>query len=442
MSNSFRPASKSGQTGRFTKRPYSSSRGGATSGRSRSFRGSKNGGGRKMSVFSDESKFINRAIVTETMENFVPEHKFADFAIDDKLKANLAKLGFVLPTPIQDRAIPHVLRGDDVVGIANTGTGKTLAFALPLLHQVLQNPKQKILVVAPTRELAQQIDAELSRFASSVGVSSVVAVGGLPIYKQVGALKKSYTFVIGTPGRLMDLRKRGAIDFTKFNTVVLDEADRMLDMGFINDIRSILSDIPTERQSLCFSATMSREIEALINQFLKNQVTISVKTRDTSKSIDQDIVRINPGETKLETLAGLLAQAEFGKVLVFGQTKRGVENLSRDLIKKGFKSEAVHGDKTQSRRQRALASFKKNQVQVLVATDVAARGLDIPDVSHVINFDLPATYDDYIHRIGRTGRGGKTGKALTFIDKGGARASRPAGRPSQGRPRFSRPRSY
>ncbi|PIR38314.1 MAG: ATP-dependent RNA helicase [Candidatus Zambryskibacteria bacterium CG10_big_fil_rev_8_21_14_0_10_42_12] len=389
-------------------------------------RGSQNHGSRGRGPkpsYIDESKLINRAEVETVTEAYVPTHTFNDFAVDERIKQNLSRSGFVTPTPIQDQTIPHALKGRDVVGIANTGTGKTLAFILPLLDKALKNPREKMLIVAPTRELAQQIEAELFKFTKGLNIFSVVGVGGLPIYKQISFLKRGYTFVIGTPGRLMDLRDRKALDFSKFNTVVLDEADRMLDMGFIKDIESMLKEMPANRQTLFFSATMSREIEALIGRFLKDHVTVSVKTRETSKTIDQDVVRINGGASKLETLAEMLIKEEFEKVLIFGKTKRGVEDLSRSLVAKGFKSESVHGDKAQSQRQRSLLAFKRNNVQILVATDVAARGLDIPNVSHVINFDMPATYEDYVHRIGRTGRGGKTGKALTFVEERAPRHS-------------------
>jgi superfamily II DNA/RNA helicase len=246
-------------------------------------------------------------------------------------------------------------------------------------------------------------------------IFGVCCVGGAPIGRQISQLKLMHSFVIGTPGRIKDLIERKFIRLEEFKTVVLDEADRMLDMGFINDMRLIMSKMPKDRQTLFFSATVSPEISGLIREFLREPVTISVKTRDTAKNVDQDIVRIGYGGDKVKVLRDMLAKAEFTKVLVFGRTKHGVEKLSKLLSQSGVKAESIHGNKNHTQRQRALGAFKDNHVQVLVATDVAARGLDIPDVSHVINFDLPATYDDYVHRIGRTGRAGKTGKALTFI---------------------------
>lgn len=362
------------------------------------------------------ARFINKATITEEIEHFIPEHKFADFAIEENLKAGIIKKGYTLPTPIQDRSIPHILKGQDIVGIANTGTGKTAAFLIPLIDKVLKNRKNKILIVVPTRELAIQIQSELIGFTPGMKIFSVCCVGGAYIGKQLSELRYTNEFIIGTPGRLKDLIERKAIRLNEFSTIVLDEADRMLDMGFVNDMRFLMAGMPKPRHTLFFSATISGEIEKMIGEFLNEPVRISVKTRDTSKNIEQDIVRVARGLNKFDVLGELLAKEDFSKVLIFGRTKHGVEKLSKALIAKGFKAESIHGDKNHGQRQRALKGFKENQVRILVATDVAARGLDIPDVSHVINFDLPATYDDYVHRIGRTGRANKKGKALTFVD--------------------------
>ena len=363
----------------------------------------------------DISRFVNKAVITEQIEHFTPEHRFGDFAIDERIKKNINTKGYNEPTPIQDRIIPHILRGSDVVGIANTGTGKTAAFLIPLINKVLLNSKENIIIMVPTRELAIQIEQELRGFTPMLGIFSVCCVGGANIIPQIKALRHHNNFVIGTPGRLKDLIERKCLNLAGFNTVVLDEADRMLDMGFINDMRLMMSYMPKSRQTLFFSATISKEIEILIKDFLKTPVSISVKTGDTAKNVDQDVIRVRGGN-KIELLSALLNKAEFNKVLIFGRTKHGVEKLSRLLAQKAFKAESIHGNKNHSRRQKALGLFKDNRVQILVATDVAARGLDISDVSHVINFDIPATYDDYIHRIGRTGRAGKKGKALTFVE--------------------------
>ena len=374
---------------------------------------SKRSGNKK--VFMDLSKFINKAVITEEVEEFVPEHNFQNFALETLLKHNIERKGYITPTPIQDRAIPHILRGEDIVGIANTGTGKTAAFLIPLINKVLKNPNEKILIVTPTRELAFQIDEELRVFAQKSGLFSVVCIGGAGIGKQISELRHRHSFVIGTPGRLRDHMDSRNLDLSKFNTIVLDEADRMLDMGFIADMRYMINKMPKVRHTLFFSATLSSDIEKLINEFLTKPARISVKTRDTSKNIDQDIIRTQ-GKDKTEVLRELLANKEFEKILVFSRTKHGAERLANTLLKSGIRAESIHGDKNQAARQRALKNFKENKAQVLVATDVAARGLDIADITHVINFDLPATYEDYVHRIGRTGRASKKGKALTFID--------------------------
>ena len=362
------------------------------------------------------SRFINKATITEEVEHFVPDHTFADFVIEENLKRGIIAKGYTLPTPIQDRSIPHILKGQDIVGIANTGTGKTAAFLIPLIDKVLKNRKERVLIVVPTRELAIQIQNELIGFTKGMKVFSVCCVGGAYIGKQLSELRYNNDFIIGTPGRLKDLIERKAIMLREFQTIVLDEADRMLDMGFVNDMRFLMAGMPKPRHTLFFSATISTEIEKLIGEFLHEPVRISVKTRDTSKNIEQDIVRVSRGMNKIEVLRELLLREDFNKVIIFGRTKHGVEKLSQALIEKGFKAESIHGDKNHGQRQRALGNFKTNISQILVATDVAARGLDIPDVSHVINFDLPATYDDYVHRIGRTGRANKKGKALTFVD--------------------------
>ena len=363
----------------------------------------------------DVSRFINKAVITEAAAHFIPEHKFSDFLIDEKLKERIAKKGYVTPTPIQDRTIPHILRGTDVVGIANTGTGKTAAFLIPIINKALLNLKESALVVVPTRELAIQIEDEFKSLTGGTKLFSVSCIGGANIGRQIRELRYHNNLVVGTPGRLKDLIERKNLNLSLFNTVVLDEADRMLDMGFINDMKFMLSKMPKSRQTLFFSATVSREIEKLIKEFLREPVTISVKTKETPESVDQDIVKVKGG-SKIDVLHDLLIQAGFEKVLIFGRTKHGVEKLAKILVERGFKADSIHGDKNQSRRQKALKLFKDSHVQVLVATDVAARGLDISGVSHVINYDIPATYDDYVHRIGRTGRAGKKGKALTFIE--------------------------
>lgn len=362
------------------------------------------------------SKFIRKAETIAPEAPYESKHTFSDFEIDTRLKTNIEKKGYVTPTPIQDQSVPVTLGGRDIVGLAETGTGKTGAFLIPLIDKVLKDPSQRVLIMAPTRELAVQIADEFKGFVPGLGLHAVVVVGGANINQQIRQLRTGAQFLIGTPGRLIDLMDRKALNLEKCTNVVLDEADRMLDMGFIDSMRRIIGTMPKERQTLFFSATLSNEIERLIGEFLTDPVRVSVKKHETSKNVDQDIVRIQPGRSKYEHLAELLRDPSFTKVLVFGRTKHGVEKLSKLLKHEGFTAESIHGNKTHGQRLRALDLFKKEHVQVLVATDVAARGLDIPKVTHVINFDQPNSYDDYVHRIGRTGRAGETGKALTFIE--------------------------
>ena len=376
--------------------------------------------GRGNDSFIDPSRFINKARPVANEDVFVPVNSFTDFPIDQQLKDNLIARNYLTPTPIQDESIPHVLKGKDIVGLANTGTGKTAAFLIPLIDKVLKlralGETERVLIMVPTRELAIQIETEFWGFAKKLMLNSVVCVGGANIEPQVRVLRKDPAFVIGTPGRLKDLMERRELNLSKFGTVVLDEADRMLDMGFIDDMRFILSKMPEKRHTLFFSATMEPSIERLIGDFLNDPVRVSVKTRDTAATIDQDVVRVRR-DNKFNVLVDMLKSPGFDKTLVFGRTKHGVERLSRDLNRAGVKADSIHGDKTHGKRQKALGLFKQSHVQVLVATDVAARGLDISGVSHVINYDLPGTYEDYTHRIGRTGRAGKTGVALTFIEE-------------------------
>jgi superfamily II DNA/RNA helicase len=330
----------------------------------------------------------------------------------------LKTTGFTAPSAIQDQAIPLVLEGKDVIGLANTGTGKTAAFLLPILTHLIETPERgSVLIMAPTRELAQQINEEARRFSEGMRIYSTVVVGGTNIERQIRDLKRGPHIIIGTPGRLNDLLQRRALNLDNVRHFVLDEADRMLDMGFINDIRKIAQLLPNNRQTLCFSATITPTIQSLIHDFMKDPETVSVRTGETSDHVIQDIIEATDKIHKQEILKELLAKDGFEKVLVFGETKFGVQRLADSLSKDGIPSEAIHGNKSQGQRQRALSNFKTNKVKVLIATDVAARGLDIPNVSHVINFDTPATYEDYVHRIGRTGRGGAHGSALTFIDK-------------------------
>jgi len=363
----------------------------------------------------DIQRFVQKAISPIAPNSIEIRNSFRDFNFCQGINQNLTTIGFTSPTSIQDQSIKHIMSGRDLVGLANTGTGKTAAFLLPLIDKCFKNKNQKVLIIAPTRELAQQIDQEFKKFSSNMRLYSAICVGGISIFKQISDLKRNPNFVIGTPGRLKDLNKRSRLSFSIFQNIILDEIDRMLDMGFIEEIRQILAELPQKRQSLFFSATIPPKIETLIKQFLQDPVTIKTTTSETPTNVDQDIIKVEASK-KLDHLKNLLSKESLKKVLIFSETKRDVEKLSKNLTISGFKADSIHSNKRQNQRQKALTRFKENQVQILVATDVAARGLDINNISHVINYTVPQTYNDYIHRIGRTGRFGQKGIALTFIN--------------------------
>ncbi|HSH18314.1 MAG TPA: DEAD/DEAH box helicase [Candidatus Saccharimonadales bacterium] len=405
--------------------PYSSQR--RSSGGNRSMSAWHSGGARPSRSGGRNNKKINKQYIhpsrfvkaaqAVTIEEYTPMHTFADFNIHPLLKQNIIDKGYITPSPIQDQAIPQGLDGKDVVGIANTGTGKTAAFALPTLNRLLNEPFARALIIAPTRELAQQIEEELRSIAKGSGLHRAVLIGGSSMGEQLRDLRDIPSIVIGTPGRIKDHIERGSIDLGSFNIITLDEVDRMLDMGFIADIRYILDQLHQERQSFFFSATMDPKIRELINTFTSNPVVISVKTGETSDNVEQSVVRYNDSSEKIDKLHDILTSEAVGKTLVFDETQRSVEKLAKILQERGFKADSIHGGKTQGQRTRALKQFKENKLNVLVATDVAARGIDIADITHVINFSTPQTYDDYVHRIGRVGRAGRTGHAMTFIDE-------------------------
>ncbi|KKQ26758.1 MAG: DNA/RNA helicase, superfamily II [Parcubacteria group bacterium GW2011_GWB1_37_13] len=366
----------------------------------------------------DFSRFIKKEQHVEE-KPYVPKHTFVDFPFNPQLHKNIKSAGFIHPRPIQDQAIPTVLTGRDVFGMANTGTGKTAAFILPLIEKIYktkgQAKKETVLIMAPTRELALQIESDFKTLAFGFGMFSVACVGGLPIMKQIREIKLGVSFIIGTPGRLRDLIDKKILDLSTCHSIVLDEADRMLDMGFHEDMVYIIGKTSKERQTLFFSATLSPEIKKLTEHYLKNPVFISVISGETAKNINQDVIRVRTKEEKLSKLHEVLKKDGSNKVLIFREMKHSVDSLAKELHALGFKVGGIHGDKRSRERIRILDSFKHDKINILIATDVAARGLDIPDVTHVINYDVPQTYDTYVHRIGRTGRSGKKGTALTFV---------------------------
>ena len=375
------------------------------------------GGGQRRSQLegADINMFIRKSTQTAPEEPQNVLQDFESFNLHETLKQNISALGYLIPTPIQAQAIKPILEGRDVIGLASTGTGKTAAFLIPLINKIYLNRDQKTLIIVPTRELALQINEEFRSLSRNMSLYSASIIGGSNMHRQIQDLRRHPHLVIATPGRLKDLIERKAIYLEDYSNIVLDEVDLMVDIGFVNDVKYFVSLMPKVRQSLFFSATISAKIQDILRSFVTNPVTISVKKQDTSENVTQDVIKVPPSGNKIDQLHDLLIKDGFDKVLIFGRTKHGIEKLNKELGFRGFKVGAIHGNKRQSQRQRILQSFKQNEIQVLLATDVASRGLDIDNVTHVINYDLPQTYDDYIHRIGRTGRAGKTGFALTFV---------------------------
>jgi ATP-dependent RNA helicase RhlE len=363
--------------------------------------------------YINPAKFVKAAQPAEDRV-YTAQHRFSDFAINDLIKRNLLEKGYNTPSAIQDKTIPPALEGRDVIGVADTGTGKTAAFAIPVLQHIMLG-QDKALIIAPTRELAQQIDAEFRTMAKGSNLRSAVLVGGMNIGPQLRDLKNGAQVIVGTPGRIKDHIERGSLNLSKAKYVVLDEVDRMLDMGFINDVTAILKRIDQPHQSFFFSATLDPRVNALIDKFSADPLVVSVKTGDTSNNVHQDIVEVERESDKGDRLNDVLIDPEVRKVIIFEDTHRSVDRLMEMLVKRGFKVDSMHGGKSQGQRQRSLRKFKQNEINILVATDVAARGIDVDDITHVINYSVPASYDDYIHRIGRAGRAGKVGYALTFV---------------------------
>ena len=342
--------------------------------------------------------------------------KFNELHLSAELLAEIEKAGFVEASPIQEQTIPLAMAGKDVIGQAQTGTGKTAAFGFPTLEKIdTDNPAVQALIIAPTRELAVQSQEELFRFGRSKGVKVRSVYGGSSIEKQIKALKSGAHIVVGTPGRLLDLIKRKALKLDQIETLILDEADEMLNMGFLEDIESIISRVPEERQTLLFSATMPDAIKRIGVKFMKEPEHVKIAAKElTTELVDQYYIRVKENE-KFDTMTRLMDVEQPELSIVFGRTKRRVDELTRGLKIRGFRAEGIHGDLDQGKRLRVLRDFKNGNLAVLVATDVAARGLDISGVTHVYNYDIPQDPESYVHRIGRTGRAGKSGQSITFV---------------------------
>ncbi len=348
------------------------------------------------------------------------QHTFQTMGLADPILKAVEEQNYTTPSPIQAQAIPAVLAGKDVMAAAQTGTGKTAGFTLPILHMLSEGKKAqsnhvRTLILTPTRELAAQVEASVTTYGKYLPLSSAVVFGGVKINPQMMKLRKGVDILVATPGRLLDLYQQGAIKFNQLEILVLDEADRMLDMGFINDIRKILNLLPKNRQNLMFSATFSEDIRALAKKMVNHPVEISVSPRNsTVKSVKQWVYPVDKKQ-KSALLAHLIEEHQWYQVLVFTRTKHGANRLAKYLDKRNIMAVPIHGNKSQSARTKALAGFKNGKIQVLVATDIAARGLDISQLPQVVNFDLPSVAEDYVHRIGRTGRAGSTGQAISLV---------------------------
>ena len=348
---------------------------------------------------------------------------FLDLGLAEPITRALTEERYETPTPIQAQTIPYVLAGRDVVGIAQTGTGKTAAFALPILNHLAnkrQRPERKscrVLVLSPTRELSGQIMDSFKTYGRHMRVSVALAIGGVPIGKQIRALSNGVDVLVATPGRLLDLMQERAVTLDKVEILVLDEADRMLDMGFINDIRRIIAKLPAQRQTLFFSATMARETEDLGSMMLRDPARVAVTPQaSTAERVAQRVVHIDKSG-KATLLADILKSEPIDRAIVFTRTKHGADRVVRQLSQQGLAAEAIHGNKSQGQRERALAAFRTGRVKTLIATDIAARGIDVDGITHVINFDLPNVPESYVHRIGRTARAGAEGVAISFCDR-------------------------
>lgn len=346
--------------------------------------------------------------------------KFTDLNLSDSLLAGLRDVQFTDTTPVQEKAIPIVTSGRDLIATAQTGTGKTGAFVIPIMDQILKNSEKrdgvKALILSPTRELAKQIDEEIFAIGYHTGLTSATVIGGSDFAQQVNAIKAGVDIIVATPGRLMDQNKVINIDFSNVEYFILDEADRMLDMGFLPDIRKIISWLPKERQTLLFSATMPNEIKNLAGSIMNNPDSVEIERSKPSKQVEQRAYTLL-SDQKIPLVKKIFKNIKWESCIIFTSTKKGTDELHRLLRDEGIKAESIHGDRSQDERNRALSAFKNGQVPVIVATDVLARGIDIKEVSIIMNYDVPNSTDDYIHRIGRTGRYDKTGIAITFVTR-------------------------
>ncbi len=409
-SSSFSSSDRRGGGGGFKR---NGNGGGGNSGGGRG-RGGRGGGGRKVSEL-DPNSLIQTAKPKET-RNYEPSRTFNEMPLDHRLKQRIENKGFKYPTEIQDLTLESLMEGNDLKGIAETGSGKTGAFLIPIIDRLIFNDNDHCLILVPTRELALQVETEFKSLTKGLKLYSHTLIGGTSVSRDIHELRRHHHIIIGTPGRVMDMLDRGALRLKTFTTLVLDEFDRMLDMGFVGDVNRISDDLVNRKQTILFSATENGKQRAAIDSLLKNPMEVKVSSGTSSaEHIDQDIVRIPRGKEKFDVLIEMLNREGFDRVLVFAETKRWVEKITKKLNQSGIASDEIHGNKSQNYRQRALSKFKTGKIKVLVATDVASRGIDVNDVTQVINYELPVDMESYIHRIGRTGRAGKTGAAFTLV---------------------------
>lgn len=365
----------------------------------------------------DPSHFIKKTATSGGMR-YSPSRQINELPVHGRIITNLEKKGYTIPTEIQDKTLEPILEGKDIIGLAQTGTGKTGAFLIPLINNLMEKSRSfHIMIVTPTRELALQIESEFKSISDGLDMYSACLIGGTSIQRDLKNLRRQPSIVIGTPGRIADMVRQRALDMTRFKILVLDEFDRLLDMGFSPEIQKLTAAMVNRRQTILFSATEDKTQKELIRSMVSDPVEVRVRKENSgAENIEQGIIQVREGESKMNILINLLKDNTFDKVLVFTETKRGVSRIYRDLRNAGITVDEIHGDKSQNYRNKALDSFRKKKIKVLVATDVAARGLDITNVTHVINYMPPKNMESYIHRIGRTGRAGAFGKALTFIN--------------------------
>ncbi len=408
---------------------YGSRRDSSRRGSSRpSYRGGRSNGGyrgRRRSQAKapkrlDRSLFVSQPVQKEEKDT-KPAYVgalYSELNLNPMLAQNLAKKGYERTTEIQEKSYPIIARGEDMLGISATGSGKTGAFLIPMVQKMLLNPGERLMIIAPTRELAQQIEKEARSLLPGTKLYTGLMIGGESIGRQIWQIEKGVDILIGTPGRINDLIKRGKLDAAFYHNIVVDEVDRMFDMGFIDDVKFIFSHLGSPRQSLFFSATQNPTVEKIVQSLTESYDVVKLANNKPTTQVVQSIIDYSHSEEKIDKLEDILKSEELEKAIIFVETKRYADMVQDILRKKGFRADAIHGDKRQNVRKRIIDLFRKSKIEVLVATNVAARGIDIDDITHVINLDEPTSYDEYIHRIGRTGRNGAFGTAYTFIKRG------------------------